>query len=53
MLILRENDYEDNNSQTYHKLSEFIIAAENVDKSKLNGSTRLVKSAEALMATLD
>jgi hypothetical protein len=53
MQILRENDYEDNNSQTYHKLSEFIRAAENADKSKLNGSARIVKSAEALMATLD
>ena len=53
MQNLRKNDYEDNDSQTYHLLSEFIKAAENIDESKMHGPARLVKSAKALMATLD
>ena len=50
---LRKNDYEDNDSQTYHMLNEFIKAAENIDKSKIHQSAKLVRSAEALMAILD
>ena len=53
MQNLRKNDYEDNDSQTYHMLSEFIGAVENIDKSKAHESAKLVKSAEALMAILD
>jgi NTE family protein len=53
MQNLRNNDYEDNDSQTYHMLSEFIKTAKNIDKSKVHESARLVKSAEALMAILD
>jgi type IV secretory pathway component VirB8 len=53
MQNLRKNDYEDNDSQTYHLLSKFIKAIENIDKSKAHESARLVKSVEALMAMLD
>lgn len=54
MQNLRNSDYEDNNSETYHLLSEFIKAAKSIDKkSKMHDAARLVKSAEALvMATL-
>jgi hypothetical protein len=48
MQNLRRNDYEDNNSETYRMLSEFIREAE-----KVHGSARLVRSTEALMAILD
>ena len=53
MQNLRKDDYEDNDSHTYHILSEFIRVAKNIDKSKAHESARLVKSAEALMAILD
>ena len=48
MQNLRRNVYEDNNSETYRMLSEFIREAE-----KVHGSARLVRSTEALMAILD
>jgi NTE family protein len=48
MQNLRRNDYEDNDSETYHMLSEFIREAK-----KVHGSARLVRSTEALMAILD
>jgi NTE family protein len=41
MQDVRRNDYEDNDSQTYHLLSEFIRAAENIDKSKAHERARL------------
>ena len=50
---LRKNDYEGNDSQTYHLLTEFIKVAKNIDKSKLHQYAKLVKSGEALMAILD
>jgi hypothetical protein len=50
---LRNNDYEDNDSETYYLLSQFIREAENTDISKVHGSGRLVKPAEALIAILD
>jgi NTE family protein len=50
---LRNNDYEDNDSETYHLLSKFIRTVENKDKSKAHESAKLVKSAKALMAILD
>jgi NTE family protein len=54
MQSLRNNDYEDNDSEAYYWLSEFIREAEkDTDKSKVHESARLVKSAEALMAILD
>jgi hypothetical protein len=53
MQNLRKKDYEDNDSQTYHLLTEFIKAAKNIDKSKIYQSAKLVKSGEALMAILD
>jgi predicted acylesterase/phospholipase RssA len=54
MQSLRNNDYEDNDSEAYYWLSEFIREAEkNIDKSKVHESARLVKSTEALMALLN
>lgn len=50
---LRSNDYEDNDSQAYHTLTEFIEAAKNKHKLKPDDSVRLIKSVEALMARLD
>lgn len=50
---LRSNDYEDNDSQTYHTLIEFIEAAKNEHKLKPDGYVRLIKSVETLMARLD
>jgi NTE family protein len=48
-----KNDYENNDSQTYHMLTEFINTAENKDKLKTHQSDKLIKSAQALMAILD
>jgi hypothetical protein len=53
MKNFRKNDYEDNDSQTYHMLTEFIKIAENKDKLKTHQSDKLIKSAQALMAILD
>jgi hypothetical protein len=53
MQNLRNNDYEDKDSKAYPLLSEFIRAAENIDKSKIKESHRVVKSSKALMAVLD
>ena len=53
MQNLKKNDYEDDDSQTYHMLTEFIKETENIDKSKIYRSAKLVKSAEALMTLLD
>lgn len=51
---LRDNDYEDNNSQIYHKLTNFIHEVEkNNDKLKSNQSTKLIRSADAFMAIID
>jgi hypothetical protein len=51
---LRDNDYEDNNSQIYHKLTNFIHEVEkNKDKLKSNQSTKLIKSADAFMTIID
>jgi hypothetical protein len=48
MQNLRTKDYEDNDSETYHMLSNFIREAE-----KVPGSDRLVKSGKALMAIIN
>jgi predicted acylesterase/phospholipase RssA len=54
MKNFRKNDYEDNDSQTYHMLTEFINkVAENKGKLKTHQSDKLIKSAQALMAILD
>jgi hypothetical protein len=53
MQNLRNNDYEDNDSETFHILSDFISAAETMDKLKEHESARLIKSAEALMDIID
>ncbi len=48
MYNFRKNDYEDNDSQTYNMLTEFIKAAKNIDES-----AKPARSAEALIAILD
>lgn len=48
MQNVRKNDYEDNNSQTYHLLTELVKAFEDQQKSKTDRSTKIVKSVEAL-----
>lgn len=53
MKNFRKNDYEDNDSQIYHTLTEFIKIAENKDNLKTHQSDKLIKSAQALMAILD
>jgi len=54
MTNLRDNDYEDNNSQVYHKLRNFIHEVDkNKDKLKSNQSTKLIQSADAFMAIID
>ena len=53
MANLRSNDYEDNDSQTYHTLTKFIEAAKNKHKLKPDDSLRLIKSVKGLMARLD
>ena len=50
---LRSNDYEDNDSQTYHMLTEIIEEIKNENKLKTHESAKLIKSVEALMARLD
>ena len=52
MQNLRKNDYEDNYSQTYHSLTEFVKVLEDPEKSKTDRSTKIVKSVEAFMAIL-
>ena len=52
MQNLRKNDYEDNNSKTYHLLTELVKAFED-QKSKTDRPTKIVKSVEAFMAILD
>jgi NTE family protein len=46
---LRKNDYEDNNSQTYHLLMELVKAIEDSQKSKTDQYSKIVKSIEELM----
>ena len=54
MKNLRSNDYEDNDSQTYHTLIEFIEEqVKNEHKLKPDDYVRLIKSVETLMARLD
>lgn len=54
MTNLKDNDYEDNNFQTYHKLTNFIDEEDkNKDKLKSNQSTELIRSADAFMAIID
>ena len=50
---LRRNDYEDNDSQTFRILTEFIEIIKIEGKLKTHESAILIKSAEALMARLD
>jgi NTE family protein len=50
---LKKGNYEDNDSQTYHLLAEFIKETQNKDKTKTHQSSKLVKSVEALMTILD
>ena len=50
---LRSNDYEDNDSQTYHMLTEIIEVIKNEGKLETHESSKLIKSVEALMARLD
>jgi hypothetical protein len=56
IINLRDNDYEDNNSHTYRKLTEFIEAVkrnkEVIDKSKTHQSVRLIDLAERYQASL-
>ncbi|HET7283299.1 MAG TPA: patatin-like phospholipase family protein [Nitrososphaeraceae archaeon] len=52
MQNLRKNDYEDNYSQTYHSLTDFVKALEDPEKSKTDRSAKIVKSVEAFMAIL-
>jgi hypothetical protein len=52
MQNLRKNNYEDNDSQTYHWLTEFVKALEDPDKPKTDRSTKIVKSVEAFMAII-
>ena len=57
IINLKDNDYEDNNSHTYRKLTEFIEAVkknkELIDKSKTHQSVRLIDLAERFQASLD
>lgn len=54
MTSLKDNDYEDNNSQIYNKLRNFIHEVDkNKDKLKSNQSTKLIQSADAFMAIID
>ena len=53
MQSLKNNDYEDNDSHTYHMLSEFIGVVENIGKSKGYDLSRLVNSTEALVYILN
>lgn len=52
MQNLRKNDYEDNDSQTYHSLTEFVKALEHLEISKTDRSAKMIKSAEAFKAIL-
>jgi NTE family protein len=52
MQNLRKNDYEDNDSQTYHSLREFVKVLEDPEKSKTDRSSKMVKSVEAFMGIL-
>ena len=49
---LRKNDYEDNDSQTYHSLTEFVKALEHLEISKTDRSAKMIKSVEAFKAIL-
>ena len=52
MQNLRKNDYEDNDSQTYHSLTEFVKALQDPEKSKTDRSAKIVKSVETFMDIL-
>ncbi|MGA6989549.1 MAG: hypothetical protein WBX81_03985, partial [Nitrososphaeraceae archaeon] len=52
MQNLRKNNYEDNDSQTYHWLTEFVKVLEDPEKPKTDRSTKIVKSVEAFMAII-
>lgn len=52
MQNLRKNDYEDNDSQTYHLLTEFVKIVEESDKLETHQAAKIVKSVEAFMAVL-
>jgi gas vesicle protein len=50
MTNLKDNDYEDNNSQTHHKLTNFIDEVDkNKDKLKSDQSTEFIRIADAFM----
>jgi hypothetical protein len=49
---LRERDYEDNDSETYRLLGEFINTTRCIGKSGTH-TDRIVKYAEALKAAID
>jgi hypothetical protein len=54
MTTFRDNDYEDNNSQTYYKLTDFINEVDkNKDKLKQDQYAGLIRSANALRAIID
>jgi NTE family protein len=50
---LRNNNYEDNNSQTYHLLTELVKAIEDPQRPKTDRSTKIIKFVEAFMAILN
>jgi hypothetical protein len=52
MKNLRQNDYEDNDSQTYFMLNEFIEEVKNEDKLERYDSAKLIRSIEAFRTTL-
>jgi hypothetical protein len=49
---LRNNDYEDNDSGTYQKLTQFIDEVKNEDKLETHQSTKVIQSVEAFRAML-
>jgi NTE family protein len=49
---LRNNDYEDDNSWTYHLLAEIVKAMADPQRPKTGRSTKVRKSVEAFMAIL-
>lgn len=49
---LRTHDYEDNNSQTYSNLTNFIDAVQKQNKLEPYQSEKLIQSAEAFRTVL-
>lgn len=52
MVNLRKNDYEDNDSQTYYLLNEFVEEVKNGTKLESPQYTKLIRSVEAFETIL-